>query len=242
MTLQSGISPVVNGSLTLTSGTLAAGGDTLTVDGNWTNNDATSAFSGGTGTVDLGGTSTIGGTSATTFNDVTIDRRQRQHGNVGKQRDDRRHCQRDERNTRRCWICADGNGLDQRSRGVTFTASTGTQTFSGGLTVSGGTFTGSSGAVDTTNFTISSGTFTSPAAFYVTGNFTNNGGTYTGSVEMDGTSAQTIEGSVATTFVNLEIDNSAGVTNDASGTMINDQELELVVGTLALTDSLIDVQ
>ena len=91
---------------------------------------------------------------------------------------------------------------------------------------------------DTTNFTISSGTFTSPAAFYVTGNFTNNGGTYTGSVEMDGTSAQTIGGSVATTFVNLEIYNSAGVTNDVSGTMINDQELELVAGTLTLTDSL----
>ena len=53
-----------------------------------------------------------------------------------------------------------------------------------------------------------------------------------------GSSAQTIGGSVATTFDNLEIDNSAGVTNDASGTMINDQELELVVGTLALTDSL----
>ena len=44
----------------------------MTVDGNWTNNDATSAFSGGTSTVDSGGTATLGGTSATTFNDVTI--------------------------------------------------------------------------------------------------------------------------------------------------------------------------
>jgi hypothetical protein len=63
--------------------------------------------------------------------------------------------------------------------GATYLAKTATQTLNGGLTVSGGTFTGASGTVTTTNMTLSSGTLTAPSGtFNVSGNWSNSGGTY----------------------------------------------------------------
>jgi hypothetical protein len=62
----------VNGAVTLTSGIFAAGtATTFTVAGNWTNNGGT--FTPGTGTVtfDGGAGQAIGGTTATTFNNLT---------------------------------------------------------------------------------------------------------------------------------------------------------------------------
>ncbi len=75
------------GSLGLAAATASVGGVTLSggvligptatpfaVAGNWTNNVGTAAFTGGTGSVSLGGAAsqTVGGTSATTFNSLTI--------------------------------------------------------------------------------------------------------------------------------------------------------------------------
>jgi uncharacterized repeat protein (TIGR02543 family) len=62
---------VVNGNLLLSSGTLAAGSNALSLAGNWTNN---ATFAAATGTVTFNGTSgqSIGGSSATTFNNLTV--------------------------------------------------------------------------------------------------------------------------------------------------------------------------
>lgn len=63
----------INGNVTLTLGTFAAGtATTITVAGNWINNGG--AFTAGTGTVSFDGAApqTIGGTTATTFNNLTI--------------------------------------------------------------------------------------------------------------------------------------------------------------------------
>src|SRR4029079_7279693 len=60
----------INGNTLLTAGTLTAGAN-ITAAGNWTNNGGT--FTGGTGTVafDGGVGQTIGGATATTFNNLT---------------------------------------------------------------------------------------------------------------------------------------------------------------------------
>jgi hypothetical protein len=62
--------------------------------------------------------------------------------------------------------------------GGIFEASTASQTLTGGLTVAGGTFAGSSGTVTTRSVTLSSGTLNAPSGtLYVTGgNFTYTGG------------------------------------------------------------------
>jgi hypothetical protein len=62
----------INGNVTLTLGTFAAGtAAAINVAGNWTNNGG--AFTGGSGTIifDGGGGQAIGGTTATTFNSLT---------------------------------------------------------------------------------------------------------------------------------------------------------------------------
>jgi hypothetical protein len=61
----------INGNLTLTTGTFTAG-STTTIAGNWTNNGGT--FTPNSGTINLNGSGsqTTGGTSSTTFNNLTL--------------------------------------------------------------------------------------------------------------------------------------------------------------------------
>jgi filamentous hemagglutinin family protein len=72
-------------------------------------------------------------------------------------------------------------GLATVSGGTFLASSSATMTFNGGLTISGGAFTGSSGTVDVNgNVSISSGTLTAPSgAFTVSGNWNKTGGTFT---------------------------------------------------------------
>ena len=58
----------------MTSGTLSAGSNNLSLTANWTNNDGTGAFNAGTGIVSFNGTSaqSLGGSFATTFNTLNI--------------------------------------------------------------------------------------------------------------------------------------------------------------------------
>ena len=66
----------IDNNVTLTSGTLSAGSNNMTVGATWTNNsaDGTSGFNPGTGTVTMDGglAQTIGGTKLITFNDLTL--------------------------------------------------------------------------------------------------------------------------------------------------------------------------
>ncbi len=63
--------------------------------------------------------------------------------------------------------------------GGTYLASTNTQSFNGGLLVSGGIFTGSTGTVNSGNVTLSSGTLTAPSGpFNVQGNWLQSGGLF----------------------------------------------------------------
>ncbi len=65
----------VNGNLLITTGILTANNFNISVNGNWTNNASTAALTAGTGTVTFSGSAaqSIGGTSSTTFNNLTID-------------------------------------------------------------------------------------------------------------------------------------------------------------------------
>lgn len=61
----------VNGTVTLTRGTLNAGAQTLTMQGpSWVDNSGN--FAAGTGTVIFNGTTSVGGASSTTFNDIEL--------------------------------------------------------------------------------------------------------------------------------------------------------------------------
>jgi hypothetical protein len=63
----------VNGNLQITQGTFAAGGSlSITVGGNWTNNGGAFTPSTGDVTFDGGAGQTIGGTTATTFNNLSV--------------------------------------------------------------------------------------------------------------------------------------------------------------------------
>src|SRR5206468_10848116 len=112
-------------------------------------------------------------------------------------------------------------------------AGTATQTFSSGLTVSGGTFTGSSGTVTVSGaFNETLGTFTAPSGtMNVSGNFTHSGGTFihnSGTVVLNGTD-QTLSG--ATTFNNLTKTVASAATLTFPSGASNTQT---VVGTLTL--------
>ncbi|MFO0881574.1 MAG: choice-of-anchor Q domain-containing protein [Gemmataceae bacterium] len=82
-------------------------------------------------------------------------------------------------------------------RGGAYLAGSGTQNFNGGLTVSGGTFTGSTGAVNASNVTLSAGLLTAPtAALSVSGNWSKTGGVFDangGSVVFASAGTQTLE-------------------------------------------------
>jgi hypothetical protein len=128
--------------------------------------------------------------------------------------------------------------------GGSYLASTGTQTFNGsGLKINGGTFTGSTGNVFTTNDTLSSGTLTAPSGtFSVSGNWANNGGTFTpgaltNAVTFSGSSTQVIGGSQTTSFSGLTISNTGtGVTLiDANNSGIS----KTVNGQLTLNSGLL---
>ena len=64
----------ITNTVTISAGTLSANNLNLTVGGDWTDNVSTSAFTAGTATVTLNGASaqSIGGSFATTFNNLTI--------------------------------------------------------------------------------------------------------------------------------------------------------------------------
>ena len=109
----------------------------------------------------------------------------------------------------------------------------GTVLFNGSLTISGGTFTGSSSIVTATNITLSSGTLNAPSSLLnVSGNW-NNSGTYNhnnGTIIFNGASSQTISGSMVTDFNNLTLNNSNGLTLNTSAN---------VNATLTLTSGLL---
>jgi autotransporter-associated beta strand protein len=117
--------------------------------------------------------------------------------------------------------------------GATYLAKTATQTLNGGLTVSGGTFTGAAGTVTTTNVTLSSGTLTAPSGtFNVSGNWTRSGvptfNHNNGIVVFNGTD-QSITGSNAFYSFNKTVTSGATLTLPTSAT-----QTFAVGGTLTL--------
>ncbi len=95
----------------------------------------------------------------------------------------------------------------------------GTHIFNGGLTVSGGTFTGGNATVDVNgNLAISSGTLTATSGtFTVSGDWTKSGGTFsegTGTVTFDGSGTQTLNSGGITSS-----DNFYNITHSGSGTL-----------------------
>ena len=204
-------------SFTLTAGTLNAGGGfcaqangpTLTLaNGNWTNNGGT--FNPGGGTVVMGGSSaqTIGGSSPTTFNSLTL-------------------------NNANGVTMADNEtvgGTLTLTSGVLATAAN-TLTLNGGVTTTSGSINGTTGTVNYNqgsnaqsvapgtygNLTFSNFTKVLPngGTVKIAGTFTTGaagGHTVTGStVEFNGASAQTLP-STFTTYNNLNLNNAAGTT------------------------------
>ena len=140
-----------------------------------------------------------------------------------------------------------------------YLAGSATQTFNGGLTIDGGTFSGSGGNVSTTNVTLSSGTLTAPSGtFTVLGNWSKSGGTFTSgsntitftgnsninsggtgstsqfnNLVLNGTSA-TLTGNDMVINNNLTITNgiwtvSPGLTMTVSGALSNSTDANLVL-------------
>jgi hypothetical protein len=124
----------------------------------------------------------------------------------------------------------------------TYTASTAAQTFNGGLTVNGGTMTGSSGTITTTSLTQSSGTITAPGSagtFNVSGDWNRTGGTFThnsGTVTFNGSSSNSISGSATSAFNNLTVNKGSSISTvlEATGPM-STTALTLTNGLLRLT-------
>lgn len=165
----------INGNVTLSGGTLDAGSDTISLTGNWTNNGG--AFTQGTSTVTFTGTGAqaINGTaSGQTFSTLTVGMTAGQTLSV--------------------------SGSTTTLNVTTFTETTGnftspaTMTISGNMTLSAGTFDGSSTTLNLAgNMTVTSGAFTCG----------------TGTVNYNGSGAQTIG---AVTYNALKINNATGAT------------------------------
>jgi hypothetical protein len=106
--------------------------------------------------------------------------------------------------------------------GGNYLAKSGPQTLNGGMVFFGGTFTGSTGAVSTTNIALNFGTLVAPSGvFNVAGNWTKNGGTFTpGANTVTFTSAgiQTIS-SGASAFNNV-VHTGAGTLQVISGPLV----------------------
>ncbi len=175
------------GDVTLSSGTLTAPSGAFNVAGNWSRSGA-GTFTPGSNTVTFtkaaAGTQTLdsGGTAAgSQFNNIS-------HTGTGILQVVTNDLQVNGTLTN-----ASGAGnFDANGRAVTVTglttltagsylAKTGTQSFNGGLTINGGTFTGAGGAVNAGDVTLSSGTLTAPSGtFNVAGNWSRSGtGTFT---------------------------------------------------------------
>ena len=249
--------------VTLSSGTLTAPSGTFSVSGNWLQSGGTFAPGSNTVTFTLGsGTQTInsGGVSNSAFNNIL-------HSGAGVLQ-----ILSNALVTGGTFTNASGAGnFDANSQAHTVTglatlsaanylASSGTQTFNGGITintgasltagtgtitqggsgnfflVNGGTFTGSTGTVNATNVTISSGTLLAPsAALNVSGNWLYNGGTFShnsGLVNFSGTALQTLGGTLSSNFYDLENSNSVGTSIITSaGTYVN-HTLNLAAGVI----------
>ncbi|MBN4051534.1 hypothetical protein JYU16_01845, partial [bacterium AH-315-M05] len=235
----------INGNLTITTATLASGGFNINLAGNWINSGG---FTAGANTVIFDGTTTISGTSATSFNNITISGTLTgvSGGNF---------------NVAGNWV---NNG--------TYNHNTGLVTFNGTSTVSGtavtsfnnvtvftaNALTGSAGSMNMAGDLVNNGTFThnggtvtfngssslsgtgiisfnnvsitgilipiAASNFNVAGNW-NNTGTFihnSGTVTFNGTVAQSITSAGGETFYNLTINKSAGdVTLANAATVIN---------------------
>ena len=119
----------LNGNLTIgLNNTLSVSGSNfpIGIKGNWTNNSAAAAFSAGTGTVTFSGAGAqaLGGTSATTFNNLTFSTS----------------------GTKTLGIATTANGTLTINNGVTFASNTFLVTFGGDFT-NLGTFTSTTGGV-----------------------------------------------------------------------------------------------
>ena len=156
------------------------------------------------------------------------------------------------------------DGLTTVSGGE-YQAKTGTHTLAS-LTVSGGTFTGSSGTLDINgDLTVSSGTLTAPSGtFTVSGSWSKTGGTFTpgtGTVTFDGTAAGNTINTDGTAFYQLTVNGSGGTwtldTSNATSTatttisagtltvpatfILSTASTTINGGTLTATDGTLDV-
>jgi hypothetical protein len=233
------IGETINGIFTLSAGaSFTTGAFSHTLKGNFVNNGTTFTATGST--LIFSGTSaqTIGGTTATTFNNLTLSNASGVSMTIGETI----------------------NGIFTLSAGASFTTGSFSHTLKGNFVNNGTTFTatgstltfsgtsaqtiGGSSATTFNNLTLSNangvsmtigetinGTFTlSPGASFTTGafshtlkgNFVNNGTTFTATgstLTFSGTSAQTIGGTTATAFNNLTLSNASGVSMNIGETI-----------------------
>ncbi|MBS1978449.1 MAG: hypothetical protein JST46_13850, partial [Bacteroidetes bacterium] len=207
--------------VTISSGTLTAPSGTFSVSGNWLRSGGT--FTPGANTVTFTGTGTqtlnSGGASFTNISHTGNGTLQLTGSSLSANG-----------TLANSAGTIDANGQVATISGLTtlaggsYLASTATQNFSGGLTVSGGTLTGSAGDVNVSDVTLSSGTLTAPSAnLNVSGNWSNNGGTFSnnnGTANFSG-SAKSIGGSQLSTFYNLNTSGTASITTAAPVTVTN---------------------
>ena len=204
--------PVSTTNLTLSNGTLTAPSGAFTVTGNWsaspssTFNPGTNLVTfneGGAATIDSGGLAFFNLAAAGSGSIQLINNALTANGTFTETAGS---------------FNANGQantvaGLTTISGGATYSALSAAQTFSGGLTLNNGTFTGGAGFVTTSNVSIK-GTLTAPSgAFTVSGNWTFTSGTFTpgsNTVTFNGTGTQAVDlgGRLLPSFIRRE--HSAG--------------------------------